>query len=376
MPPFKRNNPGCPCCGCVPIFEDDGSGETLDPAWIGDTGDFAPSGGVIESTASDKHIRIVTTETNITVFATLKGTAAGDQLRLQARRTDADNLVYLEVEFQSGAGNGVVRIVERNAGSDLTHRECAVTAEPGTAYSVAICTQQQTSTRMAVAMFAGAIVATHGHLQTGNDFGIATGTLNGTATFDDISMEFNIQDPGEECPRCADCFWPNVAPLPSQIMVDLPAMDDDDPPECGAGACAGVAGSYTLDLQPDSLGCGSFGHDADLCACYKWEDSGGTCDLTEIYVIVHGHGETAVFFEAPLPRCVQVAVNLWFGGSAAVIVRTLIGSPDVDADFDGTSLGCHDDAVELTNTDDAHVEIDFGPCVLPDPLSIVITPLP
>lgn len=194
-----------PCCsGCV-YFEDDFNrpdSTNLGADWTEVAEDWEIKTNKLQ--VSDSNAIVTCDETNpdgtaITATCTLKGAAEGDQLRILVDYVDSNNYWFGEIEWGPAGGTGALRLWKRSGGSNSCRGRLPLPAAISTAAcDLVVCVGDGT-----ISAKCGTVILTAAHNETTSTMGLATGTVAGAVTFDDLSLEKHEEDDAD-CPACED----------------------------------------------------------------------------------------------------------------------------------------------------------------------------
>lgn len=316
---LKKSHPGCGAggdCACESVaclVRSDGIdyADGTSPASVGWS-----SGGAFWTIAGGKLVcssssRTITgSATAERVQAVVRSSASGDCLQVRSRGIIGE----LEV------GTGKIRI--RASGS--VQRECDVVAAVDTDYTLMLSLDDDRTgfaglDESIATVFLDGIPYASIMLDEANFSGtiaqLATGTITGTAEFDDFLSSRTDWSGDATCPRYADCCWP-AGDYPDQIQVVLAGW-------AGAGAgCGALDGSYVLDrlLSPPLLTGTVY-----VCTQYELEIPAVVCGgvtLTALVLTVVGR-----IITDGIARCV---VKFWLrnadDSSRATTIDVLFGA--------------------------------------------------
>lgn len=200
------------CCGCVISEDAFGSADSLSGKWSGDVASFTKSAGVITSTTSSKLIYASAshptgTYYEATISARTKATSGTDNTRLIGYYEDASNYVFIEVTHGATL---TMKLWQRKAGTNTQLGTTRTLSGKTTGDYVLLRLCIYGGTAYAEALTSSGSITTSGALNTSVPFyygryaGVGTGSLSGTATFDDFSFAKNRSLRGD-CPQCNAC---------------------------------------------------------------------------------------------------------------------------------------------------------------------------
>lgn len=200
------------CCGCVISEDAFGSADALSGKWSGDVSSFSKSSGVITSTTSSKLIYASASHPTgsyyeATISARTKATSGTDNTRLIGYYEDASNYVFIEVTHGATL---TMKLWQRKAGTNTQLGTTRTLSGKATGDYVLLRLCIYGNTAYAEALTTSGSVTTSGGLNTSVPFyygryaGVGTGSLSGTAAFDDFSFAKNRSLRGD-CPQCDAC---------------------------------------------------------------------------------------------------------------------------------------------------------------------------
>lgn len=271
-----------PCCCPSPdmcvVLRDNFDRESVGADWIADAGSWSIVDETLRTSSSSAQLRHVDIEIPASgggghwVRARVTASAAGDQVEVRL-----GSLIFrAQLEFQPGSGNGTLRLMQ---GSDV-YCECPVTAEPGEFYELGIVANRADFVPAAgsgvmqtiAALIDGVVLCTAGYLLGSPPAGnfnaqpvLSTGTLTGTATFDNVRVSAT-EGEDAEC-RTVECCYPFATEPPPQVRIEIDGLANGETSGCD---CAdNFEGTYYADLVTDFSG---LALDPDhYCAVYRYE---------------------------------------------------------------------------------------------------------
>lgn len=232
----------CFCCGpSCPILSDDFSGSGLG-GWDQEAGSWSESSGYA-STSSSSAALISTTphpnsEANIRVIAGVLVATDGDIARVILDYADSSNYWFAEVKAGTGA---YLKIFQRSGGSNSEQATVDITQATGGFF---LCASISNGNVLSA--------STNRHMLnvngtfTNDRWGIGTGTLTGTVSFDSVSAA-KVR---EGCPSCtSECEHCPEGYGPRQFKVVLPSgmVTPDSGTGCSQAECDQTYGTYYLD---------------------------------------------------------------------------------------------------------------------------------
>ncbi len=353
-----------PCCCPSPdmcvVLRDNFDREAIGSDWVVDAGSWSIVDETLRTTSANAQLRHVDIEVPASggagfwVRALVSGSTAGDQLEVRL----GSFIFRAQLEFQTGAGNGTLRLMQ---GTDV-YCECPVTAEPGETYELGITQHKADFVPVAGSGIMQTIAATldavvlcaAGQLLGSPPAGnfnaqpvLSTGTLTGTATFDNVRVSATEGD-AVECRR-VECCYPFAMSPPAQVRVEIDGLANGESSGCD---CADhFEGTYYADLVTDFSG---LALDPDhYCAVYRYVfDVPIVCSTRTVeamYVLIDTNRATT---GSVYRLCRQVvmfteadgsAIALSFGSTAGV------DTPCVDAFVSRQALVSGENICDSTN---------------------------
>ncbi len=253
---FMLMNGGCCCSSCEFFSDDFNRSDNDDPGdYTEVSGDWDIASNVL-STASSSGVLIADTphpdgEPNIKVSVTVNIATSGDTARIILDYVDSDNYWFAEVKAGTGA---YLRIYQRSGGSNTQKNGIAMTRATG---SFAMCASITDDSTMRASV--GSVAVTEVSTFSSDEWGLGTGTLAGTVTFDDITADSTTAPDcsNNECASpiadtCPECLT-NTSP--SEMMLTIPggSFATSGSPPCTLAECQAAEGTYFLP-RDTSLG--------------------------------------------------------------------------------------------------------------------------
>lgn len=189
---------------CDIASDDFSSGDALTVDWEGDTGSFTKSGGDVTTTSSDKVLIHKTahpdSETVQIVSVDVSADTASDRVRCIIDYVDSDNYHFAEL-LVNGASSQL-RLFKRSAGTNTQVGSTAtVSVAIGSVETLTVCASSGT---IRVTLNNTSILQSS-TLHGGFKAGIGTGTISGTATFDNFDYGKGDSVANDDCPNCLEC---------------------------------------------------------------------------------------------------------------------------------------------------------------------------
>ncbi len=197
MAGFKKNNPGCKCCGtgCT-FFSDDFAVDDLATNYTSVSGSWAISGGNLHTASSSAVLTGSTanpnSDPNTKISVTVNIATNGDTARIILARVDANNYCYAEVK----AGTVAYLKIFQVAGGGAAIEEVSCSGFSRATGTFSFCASIYNGIMRANV---GSDAVTFAATFTGTGWGLGTGTLiTGTVTFDDLTANITSAS-------CAEC---------------------------------------------------------------------------------------------------------------------------------------------------------------------------
>lgn len=244
---------GC-CCGtnCTLFFDDFNRADSssLGSDWTETAGNWTITSNKLQITTANA----VCTSTyspggeNVSISATVHGTASGDKIRLGHTATVK---IICELEI----GTGVLRLYVNpgGGGAEVLARECSVSAAINTDHALRMTTERTTSASTTTCFLNGVpYIALSSYVNVNAVCAVGTGdTVTGTVTFDDFRIETSHgfdNNPANypSCPAPLPGCWPIVSGAnPAQIQAVVSGINTAV--FCSSGECSALNGTYVLD---------------------------------------------------------------------------------------------------------------------------------
>lgn len=247
----------CCCRGCR-IFRDYFNREELGDDWTARLSSTWEVGMVTDRLSTTDGAALLICDTvhpdgteSAHVSATGQSSGDGDQIRLVVDYLDDDNYHFAEIEVATSPSSGALRLYKRSGGSNsLLKQQSSVNLQTGVDYSLRVCFNASYFIFHvdSLHLYVDGVVS-HG----GDQVGLATGTLSGTAQVDDFVFQKNGFDT-ESCPKCdvecmGDCGDDEA---PYLFKVVLSGMVDYLS-RCG-GNCSSADGTYIVSYISNDTG--------------------------------------------------------------------------------------------------------------------------
>ncbi len=238
MAGFKKNSPGCKCCGGCQFFSDDFAVDDLATNYTSVSGSWAISGGNLHTASSTAILTGSTanpnSDANTKVSVTVNIGTSSDIARIILAYQNSSNYWFAEVKAGLGA---YLKIYQRSSGTDTQKATVSITR--AVASDFVFC----------ASIYNGVISTSVGPTNveslsysatfSNTGWGLGTGTLAGTVTFDALSVSVT----SVTCPACgtycSTCCLNSVAPSLMKLVVGSVA-------NAGCTDCANLNGTYYL----------------------------------------------------------------------------------------------------------------------------------
>ncbi len=198
MAGFKRNSPGCKCCGGCQFFSDDFAVDDLATNYTSVSGSWAISSGNLHTASSSAVLTGNTanpnSDSNTKVSVTVNIANDGDTARIILDYQNSSNYWFAEVLAGSGA---YLRIYQRSGGTNTQKETLIITQANASAFS--FCASIENGAYLLANVAGNQVQHTDSFTQTG--WGLGTGSNSGSVTFDDLT----VSKVDATCPTCAYC---------------------------------------------------------------------------------------------------------------------------------------------------------------------------
>ncbi len=249
-----------PCCcstGCT-FFSDDFAVDDLATAYTSVSGSWAISSGNLHTASSSAVLTGNTanpnSDSNTKISVTVNIATDGDTARIILDYQNSSNYWFAEVKAGTGA---YLKIIQRSGGANTDKATASITLATG---SFGFCASIVNGSIFTASIDGVTSLGfTDTFTQTG--WGLGTGTLGGTVTFDDLSVGIA----GTGCPPCSLCTACIDSIVPGQIKAVIAGMVNNT-----CTTCATYNGTFYLPLF--TLNPGPF-----TCVQYVYTITSGTC---------------------------------------------------------------------------------------------------
>lgn len=226
--------PACCCC----VWATDNFGRAaLGAAWSAVAGSWAISVGALQTTSSDGillHVAESPVASEISLSVRAAGTASNDEVRLLLDYLDTDNYKFAQLIIGTSK---TLKIFKRVAGVNTELASVASTTSTSSFVTLKFCQLDGKLFASTPSANVSATEASNSNLKVA----IATGTLTGTASFDD----FSASRTDGACPGCWPCSGCTAGFGPGQLQVTMTGITSGG--ACAAGNCEDYNATFIVD---------------------------------------------------------------------------------------------------------------------------------
>lgn len=334
------------CCGerdCT-VFADDfnrADSTTIGASWTETAGNWTITSNKLQ----------ITTANAVLTYSTAFGCSGSHRITATVRSTASGDTVRVG-QAELVIGTGKLRLYETIGGTPTVIRECSVTASTNTDYRLAVLNGTYTTT---VYLDGVAVLASAGQIAAARTLGTG-GTVTGTVTFDDFSIE-NAQACDAVvyagCPESLQGCWPVVSGAnPAQVSVVVSGASTIFG-GCSGGECSSLDGTYVLDNAGLNTDTGIGYHLLYELTGLSIACGGTTVTRARLYInrawtLAEFIGDCCVCFTLDDPTNLNLPRISMFGAIGA----TGVGDSGHHTGSPGPTAGCGSAALTLsTNTD-------------------------
>jgi hypothetical protein len=346
MMAWKKNQPGCPCCETTcQFFSDDFAVDDLATNYTSVSGSWAISSGNLHTASSSAVLTGSTanpnSNANTKVSVTVNIATSGDIARIILNYQNSSNYWFAELKAGTGA---YLRIYQRSGGSNTQKATVSITLANGGVLCASILNGTQIVTSILDDVNAKqSLVADGTFTQTG--YGLGTGTLSGSVTFDSLSVGITSSD----CPACEGCTFCDVGSDPTEFELVISGVTNQL-----CSSCSAYNATYILQFIRGDGGDLNAGF-ANYCL---WEvaPSSDPCSIAAVAQIdIHGLGDPdAQLFARFLNKVITDPTTV------STVAWGAPGGPIAPIDLGAQPAACRVTALASTSTLDLTTACAFG----------------